>query len=234
VVDYFSDPWNYIDLAFNYASIINVILANTLGPFEIATKLVMILILLVGLFKTFFFLRIFMALSPIVTMLTKVISDLGIFLIFYVILIVLFSLLLGILGLGNRFIDGPFRDKYGGTEEYPGNEYATVGLFWGNVLTTLRMSMGDFSFDQALLLERNENIIYWVVWLLIVIITCIVFLNFIIAEASYSYENVSEKLDAYILSEQASLIEEAEMMLFERCKNKSNFPKYIIIREMED
>ena len=60
------------------------------------------------------------------------------------------------------------------------------------------------------------------------------FLNFIIAEASYSYENVSEKLDAYILSEKASLIEEAELMLFESCKDKQNFPKYIIIREMED
>lgn len=60
------------------------------------------------------------------------------------------------------------------------------------------------------------------------------FLNFIIAEASYSYENVSEKLEAYILSEKAALIEEAEMMLFENCKNKDNFPKYIIIREMED
>ena len=56
-------------------------------------------------------------------MLTKVISDLGVFLFFYVILIVLFSLLLSILGLGNRFIAGTFRDTYGLSEDYPGNEY---------------------------------------------------------------------------------------------------------------
>ena len=75
---------------------------------------------------------------------------------------------------------------------------------------------------------------YWFAFVLIVLITCIVFLNFIIAEASASYENVQEKLDAYILSEKASLIEEAELMLFDSCKNRERFPKYIIIREMED
>lgn len=172
----------------------------------------MIIIIVLALIKTFFFLRIFDALSPIVTMLTNVIYDLRIFLFFYAILIGLFSLLLGILGIGNKFIPGGFQDTYGEEEEYPGSEYANVGLFVGNLLTTLRMSMGDFGFDAAILLAPAENVIYWFVWLLIVVITCIIFLNFIIAEASASYEKVSEKLDAYILSEKAALIQEAEEM----------------------
>lgn len=81
-----------------------------------------------------------------------------------------------------------------------------VGLFVGNLLTTLRMSMGDFGFDSAILLDPAENVIYWFTWLLIVLITCIIFLNFIIAEASASYEKVSADLDAFILSEKAALI----------------------------
>ena len=234
VADYFTDPWNFIDLAFNYGSILYIILADSFGPFRDGVKIVMILVLLVGLFKTFFFLRIFESLSPIVTMLTKVVNDLGVFILFYVILVVLFSLLLGILGTGNRFIAGKFRDDYGLKDSFPGDEYKTVGLFWGNVLSTIRMSMGDFDFASATLLDKNESILYWFIFVLIVLVTCIVFLNFIIAEASASYENVQEKLEAYILSEKASLIEEAELMLFDSCKNQERFPKYIIIREMED
>ena len=204
--EYFSDAWNYTDLLYIWSSIGNIVAQNLSGPFALISKLLMIIIIMLALVKTFFFLRIFDALSPIVTMLTNVIYDLRIFLGFYTILIVLFSLLLGILGIGNKNIPGGFKDTYGEAEEYPGSEYANVGLFVGNLLSTLRMSMGDFGFDAAILLDPAENIIYWFVWLLIVVITCIIFLNFIIAEASASYEKVSEKLEAYILSEKAALI----------------------------
>lgn len=94
--------------------------------------------------------------------------------------------------------------------------------------------MGDFGFDAAILLDDAENIIYWFVWLLIVIITCIIFLNFIIAEASASYEKVSDQLMAFILSEKSAMIQEAEEMTFLDFKNEEKFPKYIITREMEE
>jgi len=179
--EYFSDFWNYTDCLYIWSSIGNIICQNMVGPFSLISKMLMIIIIVVALIKTFFFLRIFDALSPIVTMLTNVIYDLRIFLFFYAILIVLFSLLLGILGIGNKYIPGGFKDTYGDSDEYPGSEYDNVGLFVGNLLSTLRMSMGDFGFDAAILLDPAENIIYWFVWLLIVIITCIIFLNFIIA-----------------------------------------------------
>lgn len=165
----------------------------------------MILIIFFGLLRTFTFLKIVASLSPIVTMLTNVVYDLRIFLFFYGILTVLFSLLLGIIGLGNRFIDGPFKDAYGADAEaeanaaeedwsYPGIEYEVVGLFVGNIISTLRMSLGDFGFDAAIELDQAENYVYWIMWVLIILITCIIFLNFIIAEASASYEKVSEFL----------------------------------------
>jgi len=76
----------------------------------------MIVIIFFGLLRTFTFLKIIASLSPIVTMLTNVVYDLRIFLFFYVILVVLFSLLLGILGVGNRFIEGNFKNNFG--EDY--------------------------------------------------------------------------------------------------------------------
>ena len=54
--------------------------------------------------------------------------------------------------------------------------------------------MGDYEFDGANYLEPELNIIYWFCWALMVYITCIIFLNFIIAEASASYENVTGSL----------------------------------------
>ena len=117
---------------------------------------------------------------------------------------------------------------------YPGIEYEVVGLFIGNIIQTLRMSLGDFGFDAAMELNAAENYIYWVIWVLIILITCIIFLNFIIAEASASYEKVSEFLQLYILAEKAALIQQAEEMVPKWNKNEDNFPSYIIIREKED
>ena len=64
------------------------------------------------------------------------------------------------------------------------------------------------------------------------VITNIIFLNFIIAEASASYESVKSRLDAMIFKEKAALIAEAEDMMMTFMKNDKKFPKYIIIREI--
>lgn len=60
----------------------------------------MCLIVLQLINKTFFFLRIFPSLTPIVVMITSVIYDLRIFMFFYFILIMFFCLLYAVLGLG--------------------------------------------------------------------------------------------------------------------------------------
>lgn len=236
---YFEDIQNYFDVLYIIVSIVNIVVQFLNGPFIIACKLMMMFILLIGLYKTFMFLRIFSSLSPIVNMLKNVIYDLRIFLTFYAILIVLFSLLFGILGVGNPNIEGGYRDAwkvYQETDEqgYPGEEYKHIGIFIANIMVTLRMSMGDFSFDTATMLDTYENYIYWACWLLIVGVTCIIFLNFIIAEASASYEKVAESIEPTILSERAALICEADEMIPGSRKNEQDFPRYIIVREMEE
>lgn len=101
LVEYFSDPQNYADLLYIYGSIANIVLQLYLGPFHIASKILMCFIVLLLISKTFFFLRIFPVLTPIVVMITNVIYDLRIFLLFYLILIALFCQIFAILGLGN-------------------------------------------------------------------------------------------------------------------------------------
>ena len=236
-IEYLSQLKNWPDIFYIYVSIANIVLQNMLDPEDIACKILMIFIILLAVLKTFFYLKIFAALSPIVTMLTNVVYDLRIFMLFYIILIVLFSLLLGVLGLGNRNIAGDFQKKFKDskiTDGYPGVEYEYVGMYLGNILTVLRMSMGDFGFDSAYLLSSTENIIYWFVWAIIVVVTCIIFLNFIIAEASASYEKVASDLEAYIMKEKALLIQEAELMMPATLKTIEKFPTYLIIREKEE
>jgi len=95
------------------------------------------------------------------------------------------------------------------------------------------MSLGDFDFDASTEMKSHINIIFWIIWLLIVVITNIIFLNFIIAEASASYETVKERLDEMILKERADLIKESEDMTADFLKTKNKFPKYIIVRTID-
>ena len=81
------------------------------------------------------------------------------------------------------------------------------------------MAMGDFDFEASMYLKPYENFLYWLIWLMVVVMTCIIFLNFIIAEASASYEKVKLNLVAMINKEKASLIAEAEGMYWDSWKN---------------
>jgi len=84
--------------------------------------------------------------------------------------------------------------------------------------------MGDYDFEGANYLIPELNYIYWLVWFLSIVITCIIFLNFIIAEASASYTKVKDNLDEMVFNERSSLIVEAETMLPKRLKSPSMFP----------
>ena len=196
--DYLSDAGNYIDLLYIWGSVAMSVIHIVKGPYEWYSKALMIIVVILAIRRTFSYLRIFKSLSPIVTMLQNVIWDLRVFLTFYVILTLLFSLMYGVLGLGNSKIPGGFRDTYftptGSLDSgAPGIEYDKIGLFFGNFIQTIRLSMGDFAaIDAANTLSKEENYVFWIVWFVTVVVTCIVFLNFIVAEASASYTTVSQ------------------------------------------
>ena len=103
----------------------------------------------------------------------------------------------------------------------------------GEFLWTLRLSLGDpAACEAAKELRRYENHIFWLMWLLITIVTSIIFLNFIVAEASASYLKVTQTLELVIWKESASLILESESMIKKKDKTQEAFPKALIVRSV--
>ena len=177
--NYLADAGNYIDLIYIWGSVaMSLIHGSNIegGPYNFISKFLMCLVALLAIRRTFNILRIFSFLSPIVVMLTTVVWQLRIFLTFYFILCVLFGLMFGVLGIGNEKLDGKFRDHVievqssndfvaeaaAGVfnvdpdadlriidEDIPGVEYAKIGLFLGNMITIMRISMGDFEIIGA-------------------------------------------------------------------------------------
>jgi hypothetical protein len=97
----------------------------------------------------------------------------------------------------------------------------------------LRITLGDYaSLNTALYGTLYDNYLYWFMWFSVVLIGCIVFLNFIIAEACHSYEVVSEYIGEYVYKSKARLIAEAEGMTLKKLKSMKNYPKYIIMRQI--
>ena len=125
------------------------------------------------------------------------------------------SLILNILELGNY--EGPAvtseRRKLLENSEYPGVEFKHLPKFLRQWFSTLRISLGDFDFGESTQMEPFENYLFWLTWIILVTMTCIVFLNFIIAEVSASYESVNERVKGLIEQERAQLIKESEDMM---------------------
>lgn len=111
----------------------NCILQTQIGTCRIFTKTILIIVIFLLLVKTFFFMRIFRSFSYIVTMIINVVIDLQVFLLFFAILVVMFSLVFDVL---NRNMS---------------NEYNHMSFFTRNVLTMLRLSLGDFEPDFKLI-----------------------------------------------------------------------------------
>lgn len=81
----------------------------------------------------------------------------------------------------------------------PGKEYHHVGLWIGEIIWTLRMSIGDNDgIGASSLLAPTENVLFWLCFVITVFSSSVVFLNFIVAEASATYANVTETIDATI------------------------------------
>ena len=161
-------------------------------------------------------------------MIKNVVADLRVFIFFFSIQIIMFSIILDVLAVGNYIdhenimmtVDSATEDDEDmtipfnfGKHMYPGFEYRHCSLFFANFLRTIRFSLGDYDFGSITHLNEFESIVFWITWVITVLMTCIVFLNFIIAEVSQSYKMVQENVNELILQEKAILINESEEMM---------------------
>ena len=98
-------------------------------------------------------------------------------------------------------------------------------------MIVLRQSIGDYDTSSIIEGTKDFKILAWLLWFLILIIGNIVFMNFIIAVVSESYENCMDQKIQLIYNAKLEMIEECENLMPEWVFTKRNwFPRFIIIR----
>jgi hypothetical protein len=144
-------------------------------------------------------------------MLLNVFYDLRFFLFFFGVVVVSFSLYLSIL-----------------VDEL--TDYEGIGVF-GYFGIALRTSLGDYDFD-SFVKNSDYDILTWLVWFLVMIVGNVIFMNFIIAVVSQSYENCMQTMNAQSYKNKVDLIMERESLMGEAdLKRKEWFPNFIIVRK---
>lgn len=237
--EYFAEFWNWLDQAHIWIGFTNIAVQRfTVDIMSVPTQLLMITVIFIMLVKTFFFLRVFDELSFLVKMMSQVMYDLKAFILFYTIICFMFCMLFAVVDLDNFEFSAKEKTRAEKAQpSYPGFEYRYLGKFMGHFCTVIRMSIGDFNFESVNKMPQFETVLYWFLWYVIITVTLIVFLNFIIAEVSASYQIVKDSIDVLVMKEKATLVKEAEDMLLarfgkERLQRWTHlFPKYIVCRE---
>ena len=164
------------------------------------------------LVKSFSVLRVFENLSQMVTMLGQVTKDISTFMLFFLLIIWQCSLIFNAIGLTNvaknarqKILDDQVASGAGKgnkvEKDYPGVEYQYLPVWMAQFVAVLRLGLGDFDFAESSKLDEFENLIYWAMWAFIIWLTCIIFLNFVIAEVSESYNKVKEDTEGLFLKQ---------------------------------
>ena len=114
-----------------------------------------------------------------------------------------------------------------------------VNKFVARMITVMRISIGDFDYNSSILLTPFQNTLYWITFLMMCVVTSVIFMNFIIAEVGATYQTVKEKIFVSLLQERGTMINEAEDILRARFGSRIQtwnhlFPKYIITRETDN
>ncbi|CDW90703.1 wd-40 repeat protein [Stylonychia lemnae] len=213
-VGYFKELWNLFDFSLIASYTILNIVEYTTGD-KNAIIIMDIVVVLLSFLKVNFFLRIYDGFSFLVSMMSSVFKDIQYFILFFLVFIFQFGLIFVILFSAQRI------------EEYDG--IGTVGYF----LMIFRISSGDFAVDNFK--DQGSTFLVglsWTIWVIAVLILNIVFMNFIIAVISESYEKVMQKLVAESYKVKANMIVERELLLNPNDEEERRFyfPQYMILR----
>jgi hypothetical protein len=155
LVEYARDPWNLVDQAHIWVGIANALAqrfsADALSPLNAG---LMVAVALFMLIKTFFFLRLFTSLSFLVSMLRQVSIDLVPFFLFYMLLLLTFALILGVIDWGQyEYSDDAATRGAQFTSTGPDKEYMRLHKIAARLFHVMRLSVGDFDFAAATYLE---------------------------------------------------------------------------------
>ena len=169
--DYFKDTWNYVDIGLSLAIVFELLINMlvTIPGSDQLKKLLQTIIILLSFLKLNYFLRIFEGFSFLVSMLRGVFMDLQFFLSFFAFVVITFSLILSVLIPST-------------SNEYPGT------WMFSFLVIAFRTSLGDFEIDDYRGDDVEMKELVWFVWLILMIVGNVIFMNFIVAVVSESYE----------------------------------------------
>jgi hypothetical protein len=174
----------------------------------------MMIVIFVSILRTFELLRIFSVFSPVTLMIFTVIVKLRFFLLFFLIFVVGCSMIISLFELNVTLF------KY--------NQPIS------NIMMSLFTAFGkaQLLIKKSWVLEKKENFLFWLCWLMMVVAMNIVLLKFVIAEIKGVYKIVSKRLNENIQKDRAGLCAEADIIRPNYFKTKHTFPKYFIVREI--
>ena len=213
---YFKSFWNINDqlLYFLYLAYFVICLVEPTQLYVL--KSIQMAITISGFFKLSQLIRIITELSFLVRMLTTVFQKLGLFFIYFLMVIAAFTLMIEIVAqdVGNVYIG-----------------ISKAALF----VMALRQSVGDG--DTSTLIDKSENykILVWIVWFIILVVGNVVFMNFIIAVVGSAYSECVEKREKCIQMAKLEMISECENLLPD-CLIRYDkwFPRFIIFRRLRN
>ena len=94
----------------------------------------------------------------------------------------------------------------------------------------MRESIGDYDTDTLTNLDAtNFPILAWSLWFIVMLVGNIVFMNFIIAVVSESYEKCMQSMNAESYRSKLDMIIECEHFMPDSWRIKKWFPDYIIM-----
>ena len=210
---YFSEIWNLFDISlavlyYGYVCAQLIQKNYDLTVLECA-------IVIVSFLKLTFYLRIFDGLGFLVQMIVSVLKDLTNFLLFFCLFVVFCGIFMTII---MKNISGDYPETHG------------LGTF----ILAFRMSIGDFSTD-SFSMNDNQRLLTWGIWIALMLFGNVIFMNFIIAVVSESYENCMSKMFAQSYKVKLDMIVEKEsIMTDEELENNEFFPNYILLRSPID
>ncbi len=98
-------------------------------------------------------------------------------------------------------------------------------------MIALRTSLGDYDFD-SFVKNSDYDILTWLVWLLVMIVGNVIFMNFIIAVVSQSYENCMQSMTSQSYKVKVDMIFEREsLMSAAQLAQKNWFPNFLIVKK---
>jgi hypothetical protein len=223
---YLEDVWNLTDVVYLALSLANILVSGAIGPFHATSRILMSLITLLIISKTMFFLRMVGSFSPVVIMVTSVLRELKVYVVIYLLLVFVLSLMFNVLGVGLLPNDNP-ESSEGHMVQNP--EYKILGNLIGLMIQSVRLSqvdptsIGPYKISISRM-GHEENILFWLLWVFGAILTNVIYLNFIVAEVMNIYGKVTLTLGQVKTRERASMIAESEYVSWLRRKDMRTHP----------